>query len=211
MRQLKPALWMILTALLGANHTMATEEAEYTAVLTEGQLELRRYEPHIVAETMVSGEFDDAGNKAFRPLFKYISGNNQSRQKLAMTSPVAQGPASEKISMTSPVGQQQKGDRWAVSFMMPKEYSIETLPEPSDPNVILREVPARYMASIQYSGLWSERGYAKNKRKLDDWIDNKGFVRKGEAIWARYDPPFLPWFLRRNEILVPVETPDPLN
>ncbi len=187
MSYLKQTVWIVLVAVFVVGNTMATEEAEYSVVLKEQSFELRNYESHILAETIVDGDFDKAGNKAFRRLFKYISGNNKSQQKIAMTSPVGQGAEGEKIDMTSPVGQQQSKDSWAVSFMMPATYTMETVPEPEDPKIILRQVPARHMAAIQYSGLWSEKGYTMNKDKLED------------------NPPFTLWFMRRNEVLIPVE------
>jgi hypothetical protein len=101
-------VWTVFVAIFGVGNAMAVEEAEYTVALKEQSFELRRYEPHILAETIVDGDFDSAGNKAFSRLFKYISGNNKSREKVEMTSPVGQGAASEKIDMTSPVGQQRE-------------------------------------------------------------------------------------------------------
>jgi len=184
---------------------MAIEEAEYTVVLKEDRFEVREYQPHIVAETSVDGDFEDAGDEAFDRLFEYISGNNKSRQKIEMTAPVGQVAASQKIDMTSPVGQMEVDGRWAVSFMMPASFTLKTIPEPKDPNVILRQIPARKMAAVRYSGFWSEKGYLRNKAKLEAWIDEKGFSTAGEPVWARYNPPFMPWFLRRNEILVPIE------
>lgn len=184
---------------------MAIEEAEYTVVLKEDRFEVREYQPHIVAETSVDGDFEDAGDEAFDRLFEYISGNNKSRQKIEMTAPVGQAAASQKIDMTSPVGQMEVDGRWAVSFMMPASFTLKTIPEPKDPNVILRQIPARKMAAVRYSGFWSEKGYLRNKAKLEAWIDEKGFSTAGEPVWARYNPPFMPWFLRRNEILVPIE------
>lgn len=203
----KQALLVTLLAILGSGGAMATEEAKYKVVLREQDFEVREYEPHIIAETLVDGDFDKAGNKAFSRLFKYISGNNKSRQKIEMTAPVAQGAGSEKIDMTSPVGQQEAGGRWAVSFMMPASYSLETLPEPQDPAVVLRQVPARHIAAVRYSGFWSEEGYMLNRDKLEAWIKKNRFRVVGGPIWARYDPPFMPWFLRRNEILVPIAYP----
>lgn len=203
----KQALLVTLLAILGSGGAMATEEAKYKVVLREQDFEVREYEPHIIAETLVDGDFDKAGNKAFSRLFKYISGNNKSRQKIEMTAPVAQGAGSEKIDMTSPVGQQEADGRWAVSFMMPASYSLETLPEPQDPEVVLRQVPARHIAAVRYSGFWSEEGYMLNRDKLEAWIKKNRFRVVGGPIWARYDPPFMPWFLRRNEILVPIAYP----
>ena len=185
---------------------MAVEEAEYTVVLKEKSFEVRQYEPHVLAETIVDGDLVSAGNKAFSRLFKYISGNNETRQKVEMTAPVTQGAASEKIDMTSPVGQQRKNGKWAVSFMMPSSYTLETLPEPKNPSVILRQSTCAIMR-VRYSGFWSEKGYSRNLDKLRAWMEKQKIQAIGEPVWARYNPPFMPWFLRRNEILVPVEWP----
>jgi hypothetical protein len=186
---------------------MAIEEAEYTVILKEQDFELRKYQPHILAETVIEGDFEEAGSEAFTRLFKYISGNNNSRKKMDMTSPVGQASTSQKIDMTSPVGQKEEDGRWAVSFMMPATFTLETLPEPNDPTVILRQVPARLIAAVRYSGFWTEAGYLQNKASLEGWIKQKHYRIVGEPIWARYNPPFMPWFLRRNEILIPVEDP----
>tara|TARA_R110000822_G_scaffold159476_17_gene299355 strand:+ start:4741 stop:5382 length:642 start_codon:yes stop_codon:yes gene_type:complete len=197
--------WAVLVAVLGAGNAMAIEEAEYLIVLKEQSFEVRQYEMHVLAETIVDGDLESAGNKAFSPLFKYISGNNKSRRKVEMTAPVTQETVSEKIDMTAPVGQQRKDGRWAVSFMMPSSYSMETLPVPTDPNVTLRQVPVRYIAAIRYSGFWSEKNYRRNLDNLNSWMEKQHLSVVGDPIWARYNPPFMPWFLRRNEILVPVE------
>lgn len=207
MKPLKQVAAVFFGAILGAGNVMAIEEAQYTVVLEEQNFEVRNYEPHVVAETLVNGDFDKAGSKAFSRLFDYISGNNTSSQKIAMTAPVAQEAESEKIDMTSPVGQQQVNGSWAVSFMMPASYSLDTLPVPKDSEVTLRQVPARHMAAVRYSGFWSEKAYTRNKADLDAWIAKNAFRVVGEPIWARYNPPFMPWFLRRNEVLIPIEMP----
>ena len=182
----------------------AVEEAEYRVVLNDGSFELRDYAPSIVAETVVEADFEDAGNRAFRLLFRYIDGNNVAQKEIAMTAPVSQGQASEKIAMTSPVGQQAADGGWVVSFMMPTSYTMETIPQPSDPAVRLRAVPAYRAASIRYSGFWSEARYREHLQELMAWIEQQGLQPAGAPVWARYDPPFKPWFMRRNEILVPV-------
>lgn len=185
---------------------MSIEEAAYTVVKKSDIFELRDYAPHIVAEIVVEGSLEDAGNKAFRPLFNYISGANRSRSSIAMTAPVSQEAEGEKIAMTAPVGQQRSSGKWAVSFTMPASYSMGALPIPTNPAVTLREVPARRMAAVRYSGTWDEKNYLRYKERLENWIRENGFEMKGEPVWARYNPPFTLWFLRRNEILIPVET-----
>ena len=206
---MKHFFWIPVVAALisiGAVDAMAIEEAEYEVIKQDDKFEIREYAPHILAETVVDGNLEDAGNEAFKRLFRYISGENQSRDKVAMTAPVSQQPMSEKISMTAPVSQQRVEESWAVSFMMPGSYTLETLPEPADPKVTLRQVPARQMAAVRYSGFWSEKGYLKNKLELEAWIQKMGLGIMGDPIWARYNPPFVPWFMRRNEILIPVES-----
>jgi len=205
---MKRSIRIILAAaviIIGAMDAMAIEEATYKVVKKDNKFEIRDYAPHILAETVVEGDFDEAGNKAFNVLFGYISGDNRSREKLAMTAPVSQEPKGEKIKMTAPVGQQRVQESWAVSFMMPASYTLETLPEPEDPKVTLRQVPARRIAAVRYSGFWNEKGYLRYKLELESWISEKGYTIVGDPIWARYNAPFTPWFLRRNEILIPVD------
>ena len=183
---------------------MAIEEAEYTVVSKDGDIEIRDYSASIVAETIIDKDFEAAGNKGFRPLFKYISGDNTRQDKIAMTSPVAQEKRSQKIAMTSPVGQRAEGEGWVVSFMMPASYTMETIPQPTNPAVSIREIPAYRAAAIQYSGRWSEKNYQEHLAKLQAWISDNELEAIGEPAWARYDPPFKPWFMRRNEVLIPI-------
>jgi len=154
----------------------------------------------------VEGDLEGAGNKAFNRLFQYISGNNRAQSRVEMTAPVSQQPEGKKIAMTAPVGQQRVQEKWSVSFMMPASYTLETLPQPLDPKVTLRELPSRRMAVVRYSGFWNEEGYLRNKSDLEFWIDRMGLAIIGEAVWARYNSPFSLWFLRRNEVLIPVAT-----
>jgi hypothetical protein len=196
----------VMVIMISVMDAMAVEEAKYKVVEKDNRFEIRDYTPHILAETIVEGDLEEAGNKAFNRLFRYISGDNRSRKKVAMTAPVSQQPMGEKIEMTAPVGQRRVQEKWAVSFMMPASYTIETLPEPEDPNITLRQVPARRMASVRYSGFWTEKRYLRYKSELESWIKEKGLTIVGDPMWARYNPPFTPWFLRRNEILIPIST-----
>jgi len=190
--------------LTGAIDAMAIEEAAYRVTMQDGAFEIRDYAPHVVAETLVEGTLEEAGNKAFNRLFRYISGGNLSRSKVAMTAPVSQQSPGEKIAMTAPVSQQRVQERWSVSFTMPSSYTLETLPAPEDPQVTLRQVPARRMAAVRYSGSWSEKGYLTHAAALESWMRAKGLAGAGAPQWARYNSPFSLWFIRRNEILIPV-------
>lgn len=204
MKRSIPIILAAAAIIIGVVDSGAIEEAVYKVINADGKFEIRDYTTHILAETVVEGNFEEAGNKAFNVLFGYISGDNRSREKLAMTAPVSQEPKGEKIKMTAPVGQQRVQESWAVSFMMPASYTLETLPEPEDPKITLRQVSARRIAAVRYSGFWSEKNYLRYKLELESWIKEKGFAIVGDPIWARYNPPYTPWFLRRNEILVPI-------
>jgi effector-binding domain-containing protein len=186
--------------------TVGIEKAQYTVLEKQGKFEIRQYEPQIVAETTVDASFEDAGNVAFRRLFSYISGENRKSESIKMTAPVNQKSSSEKISMTAPVNQRKSGTKYEVNFLMPSKYKMETLPEPLDSDVKLREVPARKIAAVRYSGTWSRKTYKSHKDSLEEFIRDRKLTETGqEPIWARYDPPFQLWFLRRNEVLIPVE------
>jgi hypothetical protein len=184
---------------------MAIEEPSYNALATDGNFELRKYSSYIKAETYVDGAFEKVGSEGFRRLVDYIGGKNRKKESISMTAPVTQKPASEKIAMTAPVSQARENGRWRIAFVMPSAYTMETLPTPDDDRIALREEKAKTVAVIRYSGTWGKKRYEENLKKLTGWIYTKGWTITGEPIWARYNPPFMPWFMRRNEILIPVK------
>ena len=190
-----------------------TEQQPYLTVRTGPDFELRRYPQHVVAEVTVDGDFDSAGNRAFRSLFGYISGDNTANQTLAMTSPVVQSPggrgssASQKIEMTAPVVQRTGADAHThvVAFVLPATLTEDSAPEPANPHVVLRTVPEALVAATTYSGRWTQRAYEDHCAKLLARVTAAGLTTIGEPRFARFDPPLKPWFLRRNEVLVDVE------
>jgi len=194
-----------VSSLLVVESAMAIEKAKYTVLEKEDGFEIRQYDPQIVAETFVEGDFEKVGNEGFRRLYAYISGENTKKQSISMTAPVSQETGSKKIAMTAPVKQEKEDNRWRITFLMPAEYTLETLPEPNDPRVTLTEESGGLMVAVKYSGTWSEEGYEKNRALLEQYIEKRGLTKTGEPVWARYDPPFMPWFLRRNEVLIPIE------
>ena len=198
------AVLTLLLLTINGGVLMAIEEAEFSVIEQAGDIELRDYSSSIVAETRVEDDFEDAGNRAFRSLFNYISGDNETNDEIAMTSPVSQQRVSEKIAMTAPVSQQASGDGWMVSFMMPASFTMSTIPQPTNPEVQIREVPAFKAVVIRFSGRWTEKNYREHLEELEAWIRHKQLTVTGDPVWARYDPPFKPWFMRRNEILIPV-------
>jgi hypothetical protein len=189
-------------AVLGLFSPMASaiEEPKYTVVRQYDGFEAREYAPYLVAEVVVPGPAEEAGNQGFRILAGYIFGKNKGERKIPMTAPVAQAPAPVKIEMTAPVTQTAASGGYVVQFTMPSEYTLETLPEPLDPQVRLKEVPGGRFAVIRYSGTWSERNYKEHLEKLERGVEAAGLRTTGSPIYSRYNAPFVPWFMRRNEI-----------
>jgi hypothetical protein len=178
----------------------ATEEPKYTVVRQYDGFEVREYAPYLVAEVVVAGPAEDAGSQGFRILAGYIFGQNQGERKISMTAPVTQAPAPARIEMTAPVTQAAVDGGYVVQFMMPGEFTLETLPEPLDPRVKLKEVAGGRFAVIRYSGTWSQRNYQEHLEKLERGVEAARLSTSGGPIYSRYDAPYVPWFMRRNEI-----------
>ena len=197
-------LGAILVVTLIGTDAMAVEEPTFKAVLREGAFEVRDYPALVAAEVTVSGNQKEAASKGFRLLAGYIFGGNKRRQSIAMTAPVAQAPKSEKIAMTAPVTQTQSANEWVVRFTMPSAYSMETLPEPNDPKVHLRQVPPARIAVLQFSGVARKDDVAAKTAELQKLAITHHLRAIGPASLAQYDPPWTLWFMRRNEVMIPV-------
>ena len=187
---------------------MAIEEPEYTVIKKFDHFEIRKYGPVIIAETIVAADFEKAGNLAFKILAGYIFGDNKSQSKISMTAPVNQSsstPKSEKIDMTSPVNMNKASNGYVVSFTMPKEYTLETLPLPNDKRVEIKKIPSRNIAVYSYSGSWSEDRFQEKLQEFKAELKTNLIFTEGEPILARFNSPFMIWFLRRNEIWIEVK------
>jgi len=190
---------------------MAIEEPKYTLIEKNDAFEIRKYAPYLVAQTEVTGTFDEMGNKAFRILFKYISGENQQRSKIKMTAPVIKESTENnglKIQMTAPVIQEidKINPKSATfSFVMPQSFTLATLPIPLDDRINLKEIPAKTVAVLKYSGGWGEEKYKKNEAILLKALDDADIITIGKPSFARYNSPFVLCFMRRNEIMIEVQ------
>jgi SOUL heme-binding protein len=200
---LNAAGFAAIVAVLVTPAAMAIEEPRFKVLDKDGSFELREYSAYIVAETRVEAGFEDAGNLAFQRLFRYISGNNVAQQQIAMTAPVTQS-GGEKIKMTAPVSQVADGSAYLVAFSLPSTYTLATAPKPLDPTVRIRQVPAQLIACWRYSGRWTESNYRDHEMLLRERINSRELIPLGDPVLARYNPPFTPWFMRRNEVLIPV-------
>ena len=176
-------LLLTLTAMPLFSH--AIEEPDYQVIRKFDNVELRQYAPYTVAEVVLDSPAEDAGSQAFPILAGYIFGNNEGGKKFAMTAPVTQVAVAGGMR---------------VQFVLPKGVTLATAPEPIDPRVQLREMPAGTWAVIRYSGTWSQTNYQEHLVQLKTALEAAGVATQGEPVLARYNAPFTPWFMRRNEI-----------
>ena len=184
---------------------MAVEEPPFTLVTRDGAFEVRDYPAQMAAEVAVPGEQKQAANRGFRILAGYIFGGNRRRQSIAMTAPVAMIPGGETIAMTAPVTQMGAAGSWVVRFTMPRAYTLETLPAPTDPRVHLRRIPASRVAVLKFSGIAGQRDLDEKSKVLAREARAHGLTPTGAPSLAQYDPPWTPWFMRRNEVMIAVE------
>lgn len=168
-----------------------TEQQPYDVVQQYPGFELRRYPDHFVAETQVSASFEMAGNVAFGRLVRFIGGQNRSSRKLAMTAPVVQH-------------QDQGMPGFVVAFVLPAALDEQAVPEPLDPGVQVRRVPAHTAAAVRFSGRWTRSSVQQHTDDLLAAIARAGLQAAGPPRFARFNPPITPWFLRHNEVVVPV-------
>jgi hypothetical protein len=198
-------------SLFGAT-AMAIESPDYRVLDSEGAFELREYPSYLIAETEVESGFMNAGNVAFGRLFRYISGANVSQARIAMTAPVEQASvAGERIAMTAPVEQVSVGTAYRVGFIVPRQYNLDTVPQPTDSRVKIRQVPPRRVAVWRYSGRWTEENFREHEQLLRGALRDRGIAVDNDmpAIIARYDAPFMPWFMRRNEVHISLNEVSP--
>jgi len=194
---------VLLTTLALTTFTMpshATEEPVFEVVRQLEGVEVRQYAAYAVAEVVVPGPADEAGNQAFPILAGYIFGKNKGERKFAMTAPVTQAAVPVKLDMTAPVTQTAAPGGFLVQFVLPKGVTAASAPEPLDARVQLRDVPPNRVAVIRYSGFWSASNYDEHLAKLQTALRAAELGWEGAPVYSRYDAPFTPWFMRRNEI-----------
>jgi effector-binding domain-containing protein len=196
----------ILTLLLlFSNYLMAVDEPEFNSTFKDDNLEIREYAPKILAQVSVLGDFNEATSKGFKLLADFIFGNNISidgSSKIDMTAPVVVEPVSEIINMTAPVITEGINNEWVVSFVMPKEYSLSTLPKPNNKNITITRLPAEKYAVIVFSGLVRKSNYDEQVKLLKKFILKKNLKTIGLIQIARYNPPWTLPFFRRNELMI---------
>ena len=199
--------YLLIFFILISNSIMATDEPDFNLILKEDRFEIREYAPKIIAQIEVFGDFDQASSKGFKILADYIFGNNKSKDgnsRIEMTAPVEMEPLPQKIDMTRPVLTEGNDNTWIVSFIMPNEFTLETLPEPNDKNIKISSIPKERYAVIVFSGLVRESSYQEKETLLNQFIEEKKLKTSGEIKIARYNPPWTLPFFRRNELMIKV-------
>lgn len=200
---------LLVFAAAFSSFAFAIEKPEYEVIVVDGPVEYRLYQSFIVAETEIVDveSWKDASSEGFRRLFKYITGDNNGEEKIAMTAPVQQSKLQAedvRFNQAEPLTGQSG---WTVSFMLPSMYSMVDVPTPEDERIEIRIVPEKLVAAIRYSGRWTTRNFDKYESRLMAALLEGNVEVLGESETAFYNPPFVPPFMRRNEILVEVSSP----
>jgi len=183
----------------------SSEEPPFDLLAEQGDIQIRQYQPVLVAETVIEANYVDSGSIGFKRLAGYIFGGNVQKQKMAMTAPVLREAVSEKIAMTAPVLQQQIGNQWVMTFVMPSNYTLETLPTPLDDAVKIKQLPAKKVAVLRYTGPLNLARIAEKSQILTEWLAQNHYKPLSPARSAAFDPPWTLPFLRRNEVHMDVE------
>ena len=205
-KKIKKELFLLVFSIFFGGTVSAIEEPDYQIIDKELDFEIRHYKEYLVAEVSLNGDFSSSGGQAFRILAGYIFGDNTAKKKMNMTSPVeSQSNLSEEMAMTAPVTSIADGEKYIYRFVMEKKYSLDSLPIPNDSRIKLKKINSRFMAVKKYSGTWSEENYNQSKKELLEHLRKKDITVVGLPIFARYNAPFVPWFLRRNEVLIEID------
>lgn len=182
------------------------EQPDYEVLVTEGDVEVRRYKKTLIAQVTVQGEHDLAVKSGFQTLANYIFGDNEERSTIEMTAPVFQQNAqgNQSIGMTAPLFREQNENGWTISFVIPEKFDLNTVPDPVNSNIRLAEMPERKTAVFRYSGNNNEEKMREAEEKLNEWLTSSGLTAKSTIRWAQYDPPFAIPFLKRNEAQIDI-------
>tara|TARA_B100000035_G_C21016942_1_gene562366 strand:+ start:844 stop:1518 length:675 start_codon:yes stop_codon:yes gene_type:complete len=207
LRKPRVNIFSLLIFIFWGTNLSALEEPKYSVLKEYENFEIRNYASYLVAEVDIEGSYNKSGNEAFRILAGYIFGDNQSSTKMNMTAPVESEAiqTSERMNMTAPVFSNKNVNGYTYRFVMESKYTQETLPVPNNSKIRITEIKDRVMAVISFSGRWSQKNFEKHEQILVNDLKNEGIGVASEAIYARYNAPFTPWFLRRNEIMFEIE------
>lgn len=182
-----------------------SEEAAYSVLYDKDNIQIRQYEELLIAQTQTNGNYEESSSSGFALLAGYIFGENQSQEKIEMTTPVLKKNQSEKIAMTAPVYQQANNDTWTMTFVLPSKYTLETIPAPLNKNIEIKMVPAKKVATIRYTGFINTKKIEDHAAQLRSWLDSNKYTSLSEPYSAGFDPPWTIPLMRRNEVHIVIE------
>ena len=194
---------ILIVGVLAGPVMSDVEKPDYKVIQSEQNIEIRQYEPMIIAEVEVDGKREDAIGDGFRLLADYIFGNNTVQQVISMTAPVQQ-KENQKIAMTAPVQQQSTGKSWRMSFVMPSKYSMDSLPVPNNNLVRLKEILTKKFVVIEFSGTNSNENVTEHENQLMNYIEANQIKITGSPKYAFYNAPWTLPFMRRNEVMIEI-------
>ena len=194
---------ILIVGVLAGPVMSDVEKPDYEVIQSVQNIEIRQYEPMIIAEVEVDGKREDAIGDGFRLLADYIFGNNTVQQVISMTAPVQQ-KENQKIAMTAPVQQQSTGKSWRMSFVMPSKYSMDSLPVPNNNRVRLKGILAKKFVVIEFSGTNSNENVTEHENQLMNYIEENQIKINDSPKYAFYNPPWSLPFLRRNEVMIEI-------
>ena len=194
---------ILIVGVLAGPVMSDVEKPDYKVIQSEQNIEIRQYEPMIIAEVEVDGKREDAIGDGFRLLADYIFGNNTVQQVISMTAPVQQ-KENQKIAMTAPVQQQSTGKSWRMSFVMPSKYSMDSLPKPNNDRVRLKEILTTKFVVVDFSGTNSNENIAEHEKQLLNYIEANKLKITGSPKYAFYNAPWTLPFMRRNEVMIEI-------
>ena len=194
---------ILIVGVLAGPVMSDVEKPDYKVIQSEQNIEIRQYEPMIIAEVEVDGKREDAIGDGFRLLADYIFGNNTVQQVISMTAPLQQ-KENQKIAITAPVQQQSTGKSWRMSFVMPSKYSMDSLPVPNNNRVRLKEILTKKFGVIEFSGTNSNENVTEHENQLMNYIEANQIKINDSPKYAFYNPPWSLPFLRRNEVIIEI-------
>ena len=195
---------ILIVGVLAGPVMSNVEKPDYKVIQSEQNIEIRQYEPMIIAEVEVDGKREETIRDGFRILADYIFGNNTVQQVISMTAPVQQ-KENQKIAMTAPVQQQSMGKSWRMSFVMPSKYRLDSLPVPNNNRVRLKEIMTKKFVVIEFSGTNSNENVTKHENQLMNYIEANQINIIGSPKYAFYNAPWTLPFLRRNEVMIEIK------
>ena len=198
-----------LTSLLWTGLTVmgirGSEEPSYRVLSVDGNIQIRLYQPMLIAETVIEADYSQAGKIGFNRLARYIFGGNVQNKEMAMTTPVFRESIGQIENMNEATQHAPNNNKWIMSFVMPPSFDVTTLPEPSDPLIIIESIPAKKVAILRYAGSLNQERMTEYNQILLAWLDERHIKRLSSPRSAAYDPPWTIPSLRRNEIHIDIE------